>query len=262
MPQLSIKDLSVLLVEPSATQSKFIAGVLDDVGIWNIKTSGSIPEAISSMSTYPPDLIISTMYFENGTGCDLITHVRNDDVLQETPFILISSETSHAALDPVKQAGIVAILSKPFRLAELKKALYATVSQLEPEKIKEIDFEQLRILVVDDSTLARNHITRVLQNLGAKNITQVEDGIYAVEELKTKKFDLVVTDYNMPQMNGNELVDHIRTNSNQSSLPVLMITSEMNRVRSTAIGQEGVSALCGKPFDINNIRGLLKNILQ
>jgi len=73
--------------------------------------------------------------------------------------------------------------------------------------------------VVDDSSTARKHITRVLTNMGFENITHAGNGNEAVVIVKEEFFDLIVADYNMPEMDGGELVEHVRTKSNQSSIP-------------------------------------------
>jgi two-component system chemotaxis response regulator CheY len=81
-----------------------------------------------------------------------------------------------------------------------------------------------------------------------------------MELLDQNFFDLIVTDYNMPEMDGEALVNHIRANSNQSSIPIIMVTSEENENRLAAVQQAGVSAICDKPFEPGNIRTLLQQL--
>lgn len=264
MASIAISDLSVLLVEPSRTQSKAITATLNQAGITKVETATSVNLALLTMESYIPDLVISAMYFEHGTGTDLVTIIRNDSKLSEVPFILISSAKNHDVLDPVKQAGVVAILPKPFRFASLKKALFATLDFIEPDKevIADLDIDSYRILVVDDSTLARNQIKRVLKNLGASTIIEAADGLEAVALMKEEIFDLVVTDYNMPNMDGNELVEYIRNESGHAGIPVMMVTSEKNNARLGSIEQDGFSVLCDKPFEPRNVKALLQSIIN
>ena len=114
MTTLSISDLSILLVEASTPQSKAISSTLTEAGIKNITTATSVSAALIAMEKNVPDLVFSAMYFEHGTGTDLVTIIRSHSKYAEIPFILISSEKNRDALDPVKQAGVVAILPKPF----------------------------------------------------------------------------------------------------------------------------------------------------
>ena len=116
--------------------------------------------------------------------------------------------------------------------------------------------------MVDDSRLARNHIKRVLQNLGIQHLTEAEDGQQAIELLQNNMFDLVVTDFNMPEVNGQELTQYIREHSQQSHIPVLMVTSEANESHLANIAQSGVNALCDKPFEPETVRALLSRIME
>ena len=159
--------------------------------------------------------------------------------------MLISSETRFRYLDPIRQAGVVGILPKPFSAAELTALSATTIDMLDDtvHEIADLDADALQVLVVDDSALSRKHITRVLQSLGIRRIDHAEDGLRALEMIEQNYYDFIVTDYNMPRMDGKELIDHIRTESTQSSLPVLMVTSESNQNRLAAVQQAGVGDL-------------------
>ena len=88
------------------------------------------------------------------------------------------------------------------------------------------------------------------------------DGVAAVELLNSQHFDLIVTDYNMPHMDGKELVEYIRHKSTQSSVPIMLVTSEHNESRLAAIQNAGVSAVCDKPFEPSGIKSMLEGILS
>jgi len=115
--------------------------------------------------------------------------------------------------------------------------------------------------VVDDSPLARKHITRVLRNLGISHIEQAENGRLAVDRVENEYFDLVVTDFNMPEMDGEALTRYIRERSAQKSIPVLMVTSEENESRLSAVQQAGVSGICDKPFDPDTVKHIIRSML-
>jgi len=110
--------------------------------------------------------------------------------------------------------------------------------------------------------MARNHIKRVLKGLGIENIIEADDGANAVPILNEQFFDFVVTDYNMPQMDGKALLDHIRNNSNQRSIPVLMVTSEGNMGNLAAVEQAGVSGICDKPFETDTVRSMIQMMMS
>ncbi len=262
--QLSISDLAITVIEPSPMQWHIIQKQLGELGVTRTDWFKSGKDALADMHKFQPDLVISTMYLPDMTGTELVQTMREDAELEAIPFMLISSEESDIYLEPIRQAGVVAILPKPFNPLHLKRALYSTLEFVEPSTadIDEIDVGELRVLVVDDSTTARKHITRVLNNLGMENITQACNGKEAVALLDEHLFDLIVTDYNMPEMDGQELSRYVRTSSHQSTIPILMVTSEANHSHLAGVKQAGVSALCDKPFEPREVRRLIRNILE
>ena len=263
MTAISLSEIIVLVVEPSSTQRRIIAHALREQGISAILQAGSGEQAMHSLYQDSPDLVISSMYLPDMNGTDLVQHIRESETHGDTPFMLISSETRFRYLEPIRQAGVVGILTKPFTNQELHTALDTTLDLLDdsPEALGDLDGEAIRVLVVDDSAFSRNHITRVLQSLGIEQIDHAEDGMQGLEMVGQNYYDFLVTDYNMPRMDGRELVDHIRHDSSQASLPVLMVTSEANENRLAAVQQIGVSAICDKPFEPAMVRGLVRKMV-
>ncbi len=256
-------SLVVFLVEPSATQAKFIAAEFQGVGIDRVDVFGSGAEALAAMGKSRPDLVVSALYLPDMSGTDLVGAMRRERDLEQVAFILISSETRPQALEPVRQAGVCGILPKPFAREQLLTALTTTLDFLRQDNdlVREIDGENLRVLLVDDSPSARKFMRRVLENLGIDKFVEAENGREAVAILADTQVDLVLTDYNMPEMDGRELVEYIRKQSWQNSVPVLMITSESNQGRLAAVQESGVSGICDKPFEPAVVKQLLWNLL-
>jgi len=264
--QVDISDLSILLIEPSKMQLKIITNHLTEEGVSNIESASSGSDAIDILNSHTPDLIISSMYLPDMTATELVVQVKLSEHLQNIPFMLISSETRFSALDPIRQAGVVAILPKPFDHDDLKRALRNTVEFIDPEEItfEHYDIELIRVLVVDDSLMARKHIVRVLNNMGITHITEAKDGKegIAIFSQQEDAFDLIVTDYNMPEMDGKELIQHIRSELKNSFIPILMVTSEQNETRLGSIQQAGVSGICDKPFEPQTVKEMLFRVLD
>lgn len=258
------EQLSVVLLEPSVPQQKIITRYLQAQGIRSIDYYDNGKQALAGIINEQPDLVISALYLPDMTGTDLLHSLRGDPVTQNIVFMLISSETRFQALDPVRQAGAVAILPKPFSEEQLRAALNSTIELLDPSELvlENFDAQDLKVLIVDDSSMARRHVIRVLRSMGIEDIIEAADGVEALPILEHNLFDLVITDYNMPEMDGEALVSHIRTNSMQASVPVLMVTSEADEVRLAAARQSGVSALSDKPFEPENIRRLITRLLS
>ena len=235
---------------------------LEELGISQYDTADTGEQALSIIDTEQPELVISAMFLEDMTGKELVLEMRENPVTRDTPFILISSETSFSELDPIKQAGASAVLPKPFNRSDLKRAILMIMDWENPDKLdidKEMS-ENISVLLVDDSALARRLIIRTLKKLGLKKIIEAENGREAIPLIQQQKFDLIITDYNMPQMDGHELILFIRHKSNQKNVPVMMVTTEGDESKLSAIQHEGVSAIMDKPFDVIELRNLFESI--
>lgn len=264
MHQLDPSDLSILLVEPSVTQRKVIARHLEKEDIVHIREATDVETAKSALEKSHPDLVISALHFPDGTGLELLKFIKNTENLADIPFMLVSSEWRKCQLEEFKQAGVVAILPKPFTPEHLGTAINSTLDLLVPDELELdlFDVHDVRVLVVDDSRLARNHIKRVLANLGVQRITEAENGAEAQNILEHEMFDLVVTDYNMPEVDGRELTEFIRSSGQHSHVPVLMVSSEANDTHLANIAKSGVNAICDKPFEPAMVKQILFNILN
>ncbi len=262
--KMLITDLSITIVEPSSTQWHVIQKQLNNIGVMRLERFSDAATAIADMHKFKPDLVISTMHLPDMTGTELVQSMRANEMLEDIPFMMISSEESDYFLEPIRQAGVIAILPKPFNIDDLTRALYSTLEFIEPEalELEDIVLEDLNVLVVDDSITARNHISKVLTNLGIEKITTATNGKEAVDILNSNFFDLIVTDYNMPEMDGKELTKYIREQSQQKTIPILMVTSEATHSHLAGVKQAGVSALCDKPFEPKEVKSLIRKILS
>lgn len=260
----SLADLSVLLVEPSHMQANLVTRMLEHQGITEVKLVESAAAALAALTENAAvgQVVISSLYLPDMAGTDLVSAMRADPDLETIPFILVSSETRPQVLEPVRQSGACSIVTKPFNEQQLSRALYAAADYLNPPEDMDIaEVESLRVLLVDDSVASRHHLRRLLEELGIERITEAVDGKQAVNLLQETMVDLVITDYNMPEMDGRELTEYIRTQSWQNSVPILMVTSEQNMGRLAAVERAGVSAICDKPFEAGSIRKLISESL-
>lgn len=263
--ELLISDLQILLIEPSDTQAKIISGLLSQEDVNGVDIVKNVAQAIEAIDKHNIDVVVSSMYLSDGTGLDILTYLKDNDATASIPFMLVSSETSLVKLDKFKQSGVAAILPKPFEPIHLARGLSASLQLLNTEELdlSLFDVNQVRVLLVDDSRLARKHIKRVLQNMGIESIIEAENGAHALTFLKEREFDLVVTDYNMPEMDGRELSEYIRYNPATTHIPIIMVTSESSdSAHMSNIQQTGVNALCDKPFEPNEVKNILARLLD
>jgi len=109
--------------------------------------------------------------------------------------------------------------------------------------------KKMKILIVDDFATMRRVIRNLLKSLGFENFEEAEDGTKALKILNKTQIDFVVTDWNMPNMTGIELLREIRKDSKLSHIPVLMVTAEQKREQIIAAAQAGVNGYIVKPFN-------------
>lgn len=122
--------------------------------------------------------------------------------------------------------------------------------------------KNLKILVVDDFPDMRRVIRNMLLELGFSNITEADDGITALPMLQGDSYDLLVTDWNMPGMQGIDLLRHVRADEKLKLLPVLMVTSEQKQEQINEAISAGVNGYILKPFSVKTLEENLKRIFS
>ena len=119
-----------------------------------------------------------------------------------------------------------------------------------------------RFLVVDDFSTMRRIVRNLLKELGYTNVDEAEDGAVALQKLNSSPFDFVVTDWNMPNMDGLTLLQTIRQTPHLKHLPVLMVTAEAKKENIIAAAQAGASGYIVKPFTAATMSEKLEKIFE
>lgn len=261
---MELSSLYVTVIEPSKVQRHIIIGHLNSFGIQNIEEFEEAKPALEHMLASPPDIVLSAMHLPDITGTDLVAQMRGLSALEQVTFLLISSETHYRYLEPIRQSGAIAILPKPFSREEMATALRSTlhyISDAEDDTDSD-EYDALHVLIVDDSSLSRKYIQQMLESLSIQAIDTAKDGSEALQMINDgNRYDLIITDYNMPNVDGQELTEHIRNHSEQPTVPILMVTSEQNESRLAAVQSAGVSAICNKPLSYDNVKQLIEQLV-
>jgi two-component system, chemotaxis family, chemotaxis protein CheY len=121
---------------------------------------------------------------------------------------------------------------------------------------------KIKFLVVDDFSTMRRIVRNLLKELGYTNVDEAEDGAVALQKLQGGGFDFVVTDWNMPNMDGLTLLQSVRADPNLKALPVLMITAEAKKENIIAAAQAGASGYIVKPFTAGTLNEKLVKIFE
>jgi two-component system chemotaxis response regulator CheY len=121
---------------------------------------------------------------------------------------------------------------------------------------------KMKFLVVDDFSTMRRIVRNLLKELGFTNVDEAEDGVAALQKLNGGGFEFVVTDWNMPNMDGLTLLQTIRQTPQLRQLPVLMITAEAKKENIIAAAQAGGSGYIVKPFTAGTLSEKLEKIFE
>ena len=120
----------------------------------------------------------------------------------------------------------------------------------------------MKILIVDDFSTMRRIIKNLLRDLGFTNTSEADDGQTALPMLQSGKYDFLVTDWNMPGMQGIDLLKAVRSDPELASLPVLMVTAESKRDQIVEAAQAGVNGYVVKPFTAQTLKEKIDKIFE
>ncbi|GHE21325.1 chemotaxis response regulator CheY [Halomonas urumqiensis] len=122
--------------------------------------------------------------------------------------------------------------------------------------------KNMSILVVDDFPTMRRIVRSLLKELGFTNVEEAEDGQDALNKLKGGGFEFVVSDWNMPNLDGLDMLKQIRADDGLKHLPVLMVTAEAKKENIIAAAQAGASGYVVKPFTAATLEEKLNKIFE
>lgn len=120
----------------------------------------------------------------------------------------------------------------------------------------------MKILIVDDFSTMRRIVKNLLRDLGFTNTQEADDGTTALPMLQSGNFDFLVTDWNMPGMQGIDLLRAVRADEKLKALPVLMVTAESKREQIIEAAQAGVNGYIVKPFTAATLSEKLNKIFE
>ena len=120
----------------------------------------------------------------------------------------------------------------------------------------------MKFLVVDDFSTMRRIVKGLLKEIGYSNVEEAEDGVVALNMLKNSHYDFVVSDINMPNMNGFDLLKAIKADDKLKAIPVLMVTAEARKEDIVLAAQTGAAGYIVKPFTKATLEEKVQKIAQ
>ena len=121
--------------------------------------------------------------------------------------------------------------------------------------------KNMKILVVDDFQTMRRIVINLLKQLGFSNVAEASDGKIALDKVMAEDFDLIISDWNMPNMSGLDFLKHIRADENKKKIPFIMVTAEGKKENVIAAVHAGVSNYIVKPFNAATLREKMVKVI-
>ena len=121
--------------------------------------------------------------------------------------------------------------------------------------------KSMKILVVDDFQTMRRIVINLLKQLGFSNVAEASDGKIALDKVMSEDFDLIISDWNMPNMSGIDFLKHVRADENKKKIPFIMVTAEGKKENVIAAVHAGVSNYIVKPFNAATLREKMTKVI-
>ena len=248
-----MSDRRILIVDDSAvfraSMKKILASKNDEIVLAEDGQAG-LDLALKEKF----DIVVSDIDMPKINGIDLCRSLKKTAATQGIPVVMVSTFDSDSDVDKGFQAGASAYLSK----YEIQDRLRETVDNV----LSKSKFKHNRlVMVVDDSKVVRRIVEKGLAEAGFKVIT-AEDGKKALELLNDIRPDLILTDIEMPDINGFEFCGSLHTNPELSSVPIVAMSSRTERGYMKRMLQNGASAYLCKPFNIDELVILVEKMLS
>ena len=249
-----MKSIKALIVDDSTTSRKVIIKHLSDSFDVNAVEAADGAIGLDLASAAPFDIIISDVNMPNMDGLELCKRLKEQPHTKNIPVILTSVFDTNEDIEKGMQVGATDYLPKPFSShiinAAISKILHAEKS-----------VSQHTILVVDDSPIIRKIVTKGL--IDAKiNVICAEDGAEALTLIAERKPDLVLSDYNMPHVNGLELLEAMKSSQKYATIPFVMMSSNINQDLIRLLLGKGALSYIAKPFNMNHLIVMIEKFLS
>ncbi len=243
-------EKKILVVEDSRLQREVCVEQLREIGFKNILEAENGIAALEALKQNPIDLVLSDWDMPQMDGLELLKTIKQDSNLQNTPFIFI---TVHDDQEKNKEAmlyGAVDYIVKPSSPSDLKESI-------------EIIFKRgiRKILIVEDSDLQREICIVQLQQIGFEKITGATNGVEALNYMADNPVDLIVSDWEMPEMDGLEFLQNVKGNPKFKDIPFLILTVHNHPEKNQVALDQGALDFIIKPSTPDSLHMKIRKIL-
>lgn len=243
-------DKKILVVEDSQVQREVCVDQLRDIGFKYIFEAENGIQALDVLKNNSIDLILSGWDMPEMDGLELLKTTKNDSTLQNTPFIFLTVHDNQEKNREGMVYGAVDYIVKPSSPNDLKESI-------------EIIFKRgiRNILIVEDSELQREICIVQLQQIGFEKITGAANGVEALDYLENNPVDLIVSDWEMPEMDGLELLRTVKENPKLQKIPFLILTVHNDPKKNQEALDLGAMDFIIKPSTPDSLHMKIRKIL-
>lgn len=279
LPSNYPEGLRYLIIEPSRVQATIISRYLESLGITDIISVSDGKNALAlEKAPRLPDVVISARHLPDIEGSQLVGLLTEKFAAKSPLFVLITSESDGSDTGISFDESSYEVLLKPFSSEQLKATI---ISGLEKRNRRDDSLEfsigtpinthrspserflarrDCHVLIVDDSPTARTFERLTLEGLGFTHFTETEDGAQAIAAATRTNFDLILTDYNMPLMDGRALVSYLKQTPEVQNVPIIMVTSEKNHKLEREILALGAEAVIEKSLPVHEVQACINRL--
>jgi serine/threonine protein kinase len=273
LPSTSQRWFKTLIVEPSRVQASIMRKYLEAQDLTVSAVVGTGADALAAVRQHKPDAVLCSYHLTDTSGVDLAGLLHAELAEAAPGFVLVSSEDDGSKAGAMSRLARTVVLLKPFTPEQLVLALglatgksliakapessLAGVPSLKPAKR---DRSTIKVLIVDDSTVCRIHEKQVLEQLGFRTFLEAADGANAIAAATREPIDLIVTDYNMPLMDGFALVSYLKQTAATAKVPIVMVTTETDAAVLDPVRKLGVAAVFEKSFPKEEVNALMDRL--
>ncbi|MCG2747857.1 MAG: response regulator [Desulfobulbaceae bacterium] len=260
MPSKNLKK--ILFVEPSKViQKKLALSVANES--FEFRAVKNADQALVEIIRWHPDILISSIEVGNISGFDLCLIIRMMPDFAGMPIILFSSSDPQNTSRKAEDVGADYYVQKDEKgIASLNRIITDILHGPQASVQSSYEKRPIRtVLLVDDSVTMRKIIRNILIGIGITRVLEANDGMEGLQLIKTEAIDLVISDWSMPRMNGLEMIKKIRTNSQFDTIPIVMVTAEVEEEIEKAM-HLGVDDYLRKPFNLLDMKKMIAKFTE
>ena len=225
-------------------------------------------EAFQILQNNTIDLIILDIVLPGKNGYEICYDLKQSEKYSSIPVIMLSQKDKTKDRYDAARIGADGYISKPFEGAELIYKIEAVL--LEFNEGLEVDIQRMyfpmggegHVLVVDDSSTMRKIIRNALRQLGIIRIIEAEDGASALDQLNLEKVTLILSDWDMPGVDGLKLLEKVKTDGRFSHIPFIMVTTMVGDRDMDTVFKKGANGYIAKPFSKIELKRTLEKLIK